>query len=96
MGLGGVQAEVWDEVKLVAIPASRQALEQSLRNSRTGRLLTANDASGKIATQVVDALLSLQTLVTAGNGRIESVEINPFLVTGNGCVAVDGLVVTRA
>ena len=95
MGLGGVHAEIWNEVKLVAMPASSQAVQAALSRSRAGRLLAGIDHSGGLCRQVVDALLSLQSLVMSAGDRIESVEINPFLVAANGCVAVDGLVVTR-
>lgn len=95
VGLGGVLAEVWDEVTLVAMPASRHAIETALRASRVQRLLDATDPSRAATARVVDVLQSLQALVTASAGRIESVEINPLLVTSGDCVAVDGLVVTR-
>jgi acyl-CoA synthetase (NDP forming) len=95
MGLGGVHAEIWNEVQLVAMPASSLALQAALSRSRAGRLLAGIDDSGRLSRQAVDALRSLQSLVMSAKGRIESVEINPFLVAGSGCVAVDGLVVTR-
>ena len=95
-GLGGVQTEVLDEVQLIAVPATRESIEQAVAQTRTGRLVQGADPTGNASRQVVAALLALQNLLLAGGDRIQSVDINPLLLTSQGCIAVDALVVTRA
>lgn len=84
-GLGGIHAEMFDQVTLFPIPSSRAALHRGIESARLGRLAPVED--------IVTVLEALQALVLAHPGIIESVDVNPLLVSENGCVAVDALIV---
>ena len=45
--------------------------------------------------EVAGVLEALQALVLEHAETIESIDVNPLLVTGEGCVAVDALIVLR-
>jgi acyl-CoA synthetase (NDP forming) len=83
-GLGGVHTEILDEAVLLPVPVSDFRLE----GTRIGRLIAALG----VGAQVADALSRLQSLALP---EIESVDVNPLLVTDAGVVAVDALIVRR-
>jgi acyl-CoA synthetase (NDP forming) len=91
-GLGGVNAEILDEVVLFAVPVDAVTITDRLAASRIGRLAAALGGA-HVLTTVADALLALQTLATE-QPDIRSVDINPLLITQtNDCIAVDALIV---
>jgi len=91
-GLGGVNAEILDEVVLFAVPVDAVTITDRLAASRIGRLAAALGGA-HVLTTVVDALLALQTLARE-QPDIRSVDINPLLITQtNDCIAVDALIV---
>ena len=91
VGFGGIHTEVFDDVILMPIPISRQTIERRVADSRLGRML---DYLGAVA-KVAEILDSLQAVAVAAPELVESVDVNPVLVTHAGCVAVDALVVRR-
>jgi hypothetical protein len=95
-GLGGVYAEVLDEVVLLPIPLARSTMLRRISESRLGRLLAAI-GSGACGADVKEPLLNvleaLQQLILHRGELIESIDINPLLITQEGCTAVDALVV---
>ena len=93
VGLGGIYAEALDEVVLVHVPASQQAIGHALRKSRTGALLARID--GGLLLEVTMVLEKLQALVLAAPDLICSIDVNPLLVTVEGVTAVDALMVLR-
>jgi len=93
-GLGGVHAEVFDQVDLLALPTTREALVARLESSRVGRLVAAIDPSGGAIGTLANALESLGALVAAHGDLITSIDVNPMLVTGRSVLAVDALVIT--
>jgi acyl-CoA synthetase (NDP forming) len=97
-GLGGIHAEVFDRVELLALPVSPLRLRERLLASPVARLLRAVDpglSAGWLA-EVEGALLALQRLMQVAGERIDSVDVNPLRVGADGCLAVDALVVLRA
>jgi acyl-CoA synthetase (NDP forming) len=94
-GFGGVNAEILDEVILFAVPVAAATITEWLRASRIGKLLAAlaGDGAGGILAAVADALMALQALAREHPGAIRSVDINPFLITQTGGIAVDALIV---
>jgi acyl-CoA synthetase (NDP forming) len=98
-GLGGIHAEELDEAVLIAIPASREAIVSSIASSVVGRILArVSKDSGRddIVGRLVDAMQALQRIATLYPDLIESVDINPLLLTPTGFTAVDALVVVAA
>ncbi len=95
-GLGGVHAELFDEVTLLPIPASSAALGASIDASRVGRLLAATERSpGILTTALHDALDGLQSFVGVYGEQIASIDVNPLLASADRLVAVDALIVPR-
>jgi acyl-CoA synthetase (NDP forming) len=97
VGLGGVYAEALREVAMIAIPASRNAIEDKISGSALGRILASPRWNGGQAkTQLVEALLALQSLALWAGDRLGAVDVNPIVLSETGAVAVDGLVVAAA
>jgi acyl-CoA synthetase (NDP forming) len=86
-GLGGVLAEALDRVTLVPIPVSGTALRARIAASPLGCLAPLEELA-----RVLEAL---QDLVLGHAELIDSIDVNPLLVTGRGCVAVDALIVLK-
>jgi len=94
IGLGGVNTELLDQVVLLPVPSTRNAIMETLAPAPLGRLLRKLAGGGDaLLTDVVDNACALQALVRSEPGRIRSVDINPVLVTAQGCKAVDALIV---
>jgi acyl-CoA synthetase (NDP forming) len=95
-GLGGVYAELLDDVLLVPIPIGRDALRDRIRASRAGRLVASMASEpGAVLERLLDALGALQTAIAACGDAVASIDVNPLVVNGANLVAVDALVVTR-
>jgi acyl-CoA synthetase (NDP forming) len=86
-GLGGIHSEVFDQVTLLPIPASSAVIRARVESSPVGRLAPVE--------QVAHVLEALQALVLDHADAIDSIDVNPLLVTAEGCTAVDALIVLR-
>lgn len=100
VGLGGIYSEILDDVLLFPVGVSRERLTADLAASRIGRIAAQGTGNGQygatVIRQIADVLGGLQDLVLAAGDRIESIDVNPILVSGGVCTAVDALVVLRA
>jgi len=95
-GLGGVHAELFDEVTLLPIPASSDSLLASVAASRVGRLLRATERSpGVLIAALHDVLDALQSFAGVYGERIASIDVNPLLASADRMTAVDALIVPR-
>jgi acyl-CoA synthetase (NDP forming) len=94
LGLGGINTELLDQVVLLPVPSTRSAIIETLAPTPLGRLLRklagGNDA---LLEDMIDNACAVQALIRSEADRIRSVDINPLLVTANGCQAVDALIV---
>lgn len=96
VGLGGIYTEALNEVALLTVPTAVPQINVRLRATRIGRLLAAmDDGKNTLFDQVVETLDGLQRLAVGCGDLVESVDVNPLLVTDAGCTAVDALVVLR-
>jgi acyl-CoA synthetase (NDP forming) len=84
-GVGGVHAEALDQASLLPVPAAPAAIRARIAASPLARIAPAEDLA-----RVLEAL---QALVLDHADRIDSIDVNPLLVTGERCVAVDALIV---
>jgi acyl-CoA synthetase (NDP forming) len=95
-GLGGVHAELLDEVLLLPVPLGRATVRERVVASRAGRLLAAVASDpAALFEAVVDVLVALQAVVADHGERIASIDVNPLVARGADLVAVDALLVTR-
>jgi len=93
-GTGGVDLELLRDVALAPPPLDEAAAEALIARTRAGTLLAGyrgRPALDKKA--LVKALMGLSQLVIDAGDRIDSIDINPFLLRKKGGVALDGLVV---
>lgn len=96
VGVGGVITELLNDVALRRAPLSRTDVAEMIDETRLGRLLAGyrgSPAADRAALE--EAIMRLSALSVAHAGAIESIDINPVLVLaeGEGCVAVDALIV---
>lgn len=95
-GLGGVYAEALDVVTLIPIPADAATIRSTLQATRLGTLISKIGGSAETLWDSITGVLHALSLLIEEHGDvIESIDINPLLITGKGCVAVDALVVLR-
>jgi acetyltransferase len=96
-GLGGRNAELFDQVMLLPIELDVAAMLAQIANSRLGALLRGSGASGQpVLDHLKPILVGLQQLIAVAGEEIESVDLNPVIVTNNSdLVAVDALIVRK-
>jgi len=92
-GLGGIYAEVFDDVSLRVAPLSRLDAEEMIAQVRANRLLCGvrGQRPADVAA-LVEALLSLSQLMVE-HAEISEIDINPILALEKGALAVDARVV---
>lgn len=97
VGLGGVNAEAFDSVVLLPVPMSAPAVQSTLSSSKLAPLLArlAQRTGRDLLADISDALAPLQGVVLEGGDLLGSIDVNPLIVTGDGLVAVDALIVRR-
>ena len=96
IGAGGIFTELLQDSSSVLMPASREALKQSLTCLKVAKILDGyrNQPAGNIDV-VLDAIEAVQSYVLANINTIEEVEINPLIVTPTRAVAADALIRKR-
>jgi acyl-CoA synthetase (NDP forming) len=93
-GTGGVELELYRDVALAPLPLDERRALALIEATRAGKLVAGY--RGRPALDVkaaVQALIGLSRLMVDAAGRIQSVDVNPFLLRQRGGVALDGLVV---
>ena len=93
VGLGGLLAEVLDDVVIRLAPIRRAEALVMLGDLRAARIL--DEVRGRPAIDrdsVADLLVALSTLVVERDDIIE-VDLNPVIASADGAIAVDALVV---
>jgi hypothetical protein len=84
-------------VALAPPPLDETAAEALIARTRAGKLVAGYRGRPALDRKaLVKALLGLSQLVIDAGDRIESIDINPFLLRKKGGVALDGLVVLAA
>jgi acetyltransferase len=93
-GAGGTALELERDVAFAALPLDPAAAEDMIAQLRIAQLIAGY--RGKPAydhSALVNALLSLSQLAIDAGDRIESLDVNPFLLRRRGGLALDALVV---
>jgi acetate---CoA ligase (ADP-forming) len=93
VGMGGVYAEVMQDVAVALAPITRKAAEELIRSLRGAPLLLGT--RGHPALDVAAVAQAVVALSTLGSERTDftEMEINPLLVTREGVLALDARVV---
>jgi acetate---CoA ligase (ADP-forming) len=93
-GTGGVDIELMKDVALAGAPLDTDEAKELIARTKAG--VKIKGYRGKPAlheTSAVKALVGLSNLIADANGRIASIDVNPFLINAKTGVAVDGLIV---
>jgi acyl-CoA synthetase (NDP forming) len=93
-GTGGVDIELMKDVALAGAPLDTDEARQLIHKTKAG--VKIKGYRGKPAmheASAVKALVGLSNLMADANGRIASIDVNPFLINSKLGVAVDGLIV---
>lgn len=93
-GLGGIFAEVLDDVLLWPVPTPIERVRQALLAGTIGRIKESprwNDAQSFDA--FVELLDNLQRFAERAGDSLQAVDINPIILGGGRAVAVDALIV---
>lgn len=93
LGLGGIYAEVFDDVAHRLAPVTRPEVRGMLEEFAGARLLDGLRGRPPAETgSVVDAVVAVGDLLV-DEPAIEEVDVNPLLATADGAAALDALVV---
>lgn len=92
-GLGGIYAEVFDDVSLRVAPVTHFDAEEMIAEVRGSRLLSGvrGEAPADVAA-LIDALLALSRLMME-HPEIQEIDINPLVVLEKGALALDARIV---
>ncbi|WP_342708456.1 acetate--CoA ligase family protein [Bradyrhizobium sp. B124] len=93
-GTGGVDIELLKDIALAGAPLDAAEAKELIAKTKAGVKLKGY--RGKPALHepsAVKALVGLSNLMADANGRIASIDVNPFLINSKLGVAVDGLIV---
>jgi len=96
VGLGGIYAEIFDDVVIRPAPVGRAEAEAMIRELKSFPLL--NGARGRQKADIAalaQAIVTIGRVALANRQRIQSIEINPLRVMpeGQGAVALDAAIV---
>ncbi len=93
-GTGGVELELYRDVALAPPPLDEAGALALIEGTRAGKLVAGYRGRPALDVKVaVAALIGLSRLMLDAGGRIQSIDINPFLLRRRGGLALDGLVV---
>jgi acetyltransferase len=96
-GSGGVDLELVRDVALAPPPLDERAASELIGRTRAGqRIAGFRGAAALDRNALVRALIALSRLALDAGERIESIDINPFLLRRRGGFALDALVVLSA
>jgi len=93
-GTGGVDIELMKDVALAGAPLDAAEAKELIAKTKAG--IKLKGYRGKPAlheASAVKALVGLSNLMADADGRIASIDVNPFLINAKLGVAVDGLIV---
>jgi hypothetical protein len=95
-GLGGVMVELFKDVAFGPPQLDRAAAGEMIDATRAGQLVAGFRGSApRDRDALCDALVNLGRLARDLGDVIDAVDVNPFLVRGQGAYALDALVVLR-
>ncbi len=96
MGLGGIRVEALRDVVSAIPPFDSDTAMRLIRGLKHSELLEFDPRQGKPdISSFCDAAALFSVLVASLGDAVEEIDINPIIVHGKGCVAVDAMIITR-
>ena len=95
IGVGGVLTESTDDVSIRPLGLGDADPDTMLAELRAHGELRSRPGFADAVPDIVQAIRDLDRLGQVLGDRVESLDINPLIVTRGGCIAVDALVVAR-
>lgn len=96
LGLGGIWAEVFRDVRRIALPASAEAVLEAVRGLRAAPLLQGARGTTPVDLDaLVDIIGRIGSLALALGEDMAAVEVNPLRIDGSRITALDAAVVWR-
>jgi len=92
LGIGGVYAEVLDDVVFCRAPASAEAVRAALGRLRSQRLLDGYRGAPPVDRDAVAAIGARLSEIMAANPAIAEVDLNPVIAGAGRAVIVDALI----
>jgi hypothetical protein len=96
LGIGGIFAEVLDDVVFCRAPASPEAVRAALGRLRAQRLLDGYRGMPVVNRDAVATIAARLSEVVAANPSIVEVDLNPVIAGRDGAVIVDALIRVEA
>ena len=95
-GIGGTAVEIFRQMAFGLAPLSRQRARAMLTQSRAAALCTGHRGHPAIdLDRVADVLVNVSRAAAAIGDRLDTLEINPFIVGHDGLVAADAVITLR-
>ena len=98
-GLGGTFVEIIEDVSFRVAPFGEAEAHRMIEETRAARVLRGTRGRGPYDMAALAAALSRLSVFAAEHGhRIDSAELNPFVVLpdGHGAVALDAVIVAMS
>ena len=93
-GTGGVDIELMKDVALAGAPLDADEAKELIGRTKAGVKMKGYRGKPPLhQASAVKALVGLSNLIADANGRIASIDVNPFVINAKTGVAVDGLIV---
>ncbi|MCA3234022.1 MAG: acetate--CoA ligase family protein, partial [Cupriavidus sp.] len=95
-GIGGTAVEIFRQMAFGLAPLSRQRARAMLTQSRAAALCSGHRGHPAIdLDRVADVLVNVSRAAAAIGDRLDTLEINPFIVGSDGLVAADAVITLR-
>lgn len=95
-GIGGTAVEIFRQMAFGLAPLSRQRARAMLEQSRAAALCTGHRGHPSLDLDAVaDVLVNVSRVADAIGERLDTLEINPFIVSRDGLVAADAVITLR-
>jgi acyl-CoA synthetase (NDP forming) len=94
---GGVLMELLDDKAAALAPLSRDEAVAMVASLKISRLLDGYRGSKSVDREsVIDGIVRLSWLVADFADLISEIDVNPLIVSADGCIAVDALIIPRS
>jgi len=95
VGIGGIHAEVFEDIAIDLAPLDVVAAERLLRSLRGAPLLAGVRGRPPLDVGAAARAAAARSRVAAARPDVAEIEVNPLLVTPSGAVALDARVIVR-